>query len=110
MYKVTISNKHKIATAQQSGEILMMKMAAVTGLRYTCFKPVKQGKQHNNVKMRGDKIPTVREMGKNTLFAVQSRKKERDNGHDRGSNAKCNKKVFVIKRPTVIENLSNFKV
>ena len=33
-------------------------------------------------KMRRDQIPTVRGMGENTPFAVQSRESERDNGHD----------------------------
>ena len=32
--------------------------------------------------MRGEEIPTVRGTGENTPFAVQSRKKKRDNGHD----------------------------
>ena len=38
-------------------------MAILTDLRYTDIKQVKaieQGKQHDNIKMRGDKIPTVR--------------------------------------------------
>ena len=29
----------------------------------TCFKPVKQGRQHGNMKTRGNKIPTVRGNG-----------------------------------------------
>ena len=33
--------------------------------------------------MRGNEIPTVRGMGENAPLAAQSRKKERDNGHDR---------------------------
>ena len=33
--------------------------------------------------MRGFQIPTVRGNGENTPFAVQSKKKERDNGHDK---------------------------
>ena len=32
--------------------------------------------------MRRDQIPTVRGTGENTPFAIQSRKKERDNGHN----------------------------
>ena len=34
------------------------------------------------MKMRGDKIPTVRGTGENTPFAEQNKDKERDNGHD----------------------------
>ena len=34
---------------------------------------MKQGKQHGNMKMRGDKIPTVRGMGENTPFTKQSK-------------------------------------
>ena len=34
------------------------------------------------MKMRGDKIPTLRGTGENTPFAEQSKDKERDNGHD----------------------------
>ena len=54
MYKVTISVEHKIAIANKSGEI-------------------KEG---------GQKYPRSAGTDENTPFAVQSRKKERDNGHN----------------------------
>ena len=54
-------------------------------MRYTDIKQVrttKQGKQHDNERMRGDKIPTIRGTGENTPFATQSRKKEQDKDHN----------------------------
>ena len=55
-----------------------MKWQYLTGLRYAEIKQVnktKQGKQRDNKRMRGDKIPRSGGSGENTPFAKQSRKK-----------------------------------
>ena len=44
---------------------------------------VKWGKQHDNERMRGDKISTNRGNRWKYSFAEQSRKKERDKGQDK---------------------------
>ena len=42
---------------------------------------IKQGKQHDNERMRGTKYPPSGGMSENIPFAKQSRKKEPDKGH-----------------------------
>ena len=54
---------------------------------YTDIKQVrmiKRGKQHDNERLSGTKYPRSGGTGENTPFTKQSRKKERDEGHDNG--------------------------
>ena len=57
-------------------------MAAVTCLRYTDLKQVKKEKQHNNENERDKCTHSKGGWVKKSPFAKQSRKKERDKGHD----------------------------
>ena len=56
---------------------------------------MKQGKQHDNMKMRGDKIPNSKgERGKIPLFPNKVSKKERDDGHNSSFGSKTAQHLF----------------
>ena len=68
--------------------LFLMNWQYLTGLRYTEIKQInktKQGKQRGIKWKRETKYPRTGGTGENTPFAKQSRKKERDNGHDKVS-------------------------
>ena len=69
--------KHSLTDrAEQQGSINFKKITVLHFIWQSTSKKklyaMKQGKQHDNMKMRGDKIPTVRATGKNTPFTKQS--------------------------------------